>query len=1069
MKNRNRLKKRWRLFTLCFTACFFVVQLSYAQDVRLNGTVYDETGDVLAGATVRVKDATVGTMTDLDGNYTLDAPRNATLIFSYVGYKPQEIVLNGRTVVDVSLHPDMEELEEVVVIAYGQQKKVTVTGSVSNINSAELMKSPTVSLGNAISGKLPGVSTVQYSGAPGADDPTILIRGQASLNGSSPLVLVDGVERPFTQIDPNEVADITILKDASATAVFGVRGANGVILVTTKRGESGKTSISASTSWGIQTVTNFLDFADSYTYATVFNRTRAQEGNDPRFSEEAIKHFKDGDMPLIYPNIDWIDYIMKDYAVQNQHNITVSGGNPVARYFVSLGMLDQDGMFKTFGEDSKSNFGYRRYNYRANVDINLGKWNELSVNIGGRAQNRRYIGGGEENLFRYLMDAQPFSGAGIVDGKWVVTNPVYISDEAAVATRDGLDTFYGQGYVEEMTNALNTDLIYKLKLDFLTSGLDFRMKGSYNSTYTQRKSRTSGQPAKYTPLIQSDGSIALQRKGDYWNLGFEDSSWPERDWYAEASFNYTRQFGAHGVTGLLLYNQSKSYYPWDAAGSAYFAIPKGYVGLVGRVTYNYMLKYMVDLNMGYNGSENFAPGNRYGFFPSASIGWTASEEKFWEPVKPVVSYFKLRGSIGTVGNDNAAGYRFIYLPAAWQISNGYYNNPGEYAGYNFGTTNDTFLNAAREYSSATPNVTWETALKKNIGVDAKFFKDKLSVSFDYFNEDRKNILISNANMIQAPTALRPSYINFGRVENRGYEITVNYTDKIGEDIRFTIAPSLSFARNKIKEMAEIKKPNKLVKADSYMGKLLGLTADTEVSPDWTYYTGHAIGGRKGYLFFEFYEKGETEKRYQEKYGTAMPSQLISNLLDGDAVYVDLDGDGLITEEYDQMVMGTTDHPEYTFSLNFSFQYKNFDFSMLWSGATNVSRNLDGVYRQPFGQQYNSSLLQWVVDESWTPETAETAKLPRISFASEKQNQPNSDLWYYDSKYLRLKNLEIGYNIRNVSWLPPSVSARIYLNGTNLLTFTPLSANDPENTGGGYGSFIKYPLMRVFNLGLKLNF
>jgi TonB-linked SusC/RagA family outer membrane protein len=1065
MTKKNRLKKLWGLFILCL----LVSQSALSQQIAVKGQVFDETGEPLIGVSVLVKGTTIGITTDTGGNYALTVPQNSTLVFSFIGYKPQEVEVADKAVIKVTLEPNTEELEEVVVIAYGQQKKVTVTGSISNINGNELLKSPSPSLGNAISGKLPGVSTIQYSGAPGADDPTILVRGQASLNGSSPLVLVDGVERSFTQIDPNEVADITVLKDASATAVFGVRGANGVILVTTKRGESGKMSISASTSWGIQTVTNFLDFADSHTYATVFNRARQQEGSNPRFSEDVVKHFKDHDMPLIYPDIDWIDYILKDYAMQSQHNISVTGGNNVARYFVSLGMLDQGGMFKTFGEDPKSNFSYQRYNYRANLDLNPGKWHELSVNMGGRVQNRRYIGGGEDNLFRYLMDAQPFSGAGIVEGKWIKTNPVYISNESAVAQRDGLDTFYGQGYNNQVTNVLSLDLIYKLKLDFLTEGLDFRVKASYNSTYTQNKDRTRGQPAQFTPILQADGSVALQRKGDYWNLDYSESSNPNRDWYAESSFNYTRQFGDHGVSGLLLYNQSKNYYPWDAAGSSYVAIPKGYVGLVGRATYNYKFKYMLDLNMGYNGSENFAKGRRYGFFPSASLGWTVSQENFWEPVRPVISYLKIRGSSGTVGNDNAAGYRFLYLPAAWQISEGYYNDPDNYAGYNFGTTNTSFLNVAREYSSASPDVTWETAVKQNYGADVKFFGDKLSLNIDYFTEERKNILINNQNMIQAPTALRPSYINFGRVKNHGYEITINYSDKIGNDFRFTVAPSLSYSKNKIVEMAEISKPDKLVKANSYMGKKLGLKEDSSVSPDWTYGTGHSIGARKGYLFFEFYEKDVTEQNYRNKFGADMPAQLITNLIDGDAVYVDLDGDGLITEEYDQMYMGTTDNPEYTFSLNMSGTFKKFDFTMLWAGATNVSRNLDGVYRQPFGQQYNSSLLQWIVDNTWTPETAHTAQLPRMAFASEKQNQPSSDLWYYDSKYIRLKNLEFGYNIRNIPWFPQLGGMRIYLNGTNLLMFTPLTANDPENTGGGYGSFIKYPLMRVFNLGLKLNF
>lgn len=1067
MKNKKML--RWLIALLCL-----MPQLLLAQNIRVQGTVVDETGMSMIGVSVLVKETSTGVITDLDGNFSLEVTPGSTLVFSYVGYKSQELKAAEGKTMRVVMEPDTQTLDEVVVIAYGQQKKVTVTGSISNVSSKELLKSPSASLGNAISGKLPGLSTVQYSGVPGADDPTIFIRGQASLNGSTPLVLVDGVERSFTQIDPNEVADITVLKDASATAVYGVRGANGVILVTTKRGEAGKTNISVSTSWGLQTVTQFLDMADSYTYATTFNNARISDGNEIRFSPEVVEHFRTHDQPLLYPDIDWVDYIMKDVALQSQHNVSVTGGNQVARYFVSLGMLDQDGMFKTFGEDPNSNFAYRRYNYRANLDLSLGKIHELSINLGGRVENKRSIGNnggddGEEYIFRYLMDAQPFSGAGIVDGMWIKTNPALISNESAVSQRDGLDTFYGQGYKQTTTNVLNLDLIYKLKLDFITKGLDLRLKGSYNSTYYTVKNRTCGQPAQYMPYLNSAGEIVFQRSGDYRNLGYSDNSWPERNWYAEASLNYSRSFGGHNVSGLLLYNQSKSYYQWDAQNSAYISIPKGYVGLVARATYDYLHRYMVDVNMGYNGSENFAKGHRYGFFPSASIGWTVSEEKFWQPVKKVASYLKLRASVGTVGNDNCQGYRFLYLPAAWTITNGYYNNIGDYAGYNFGTTNTTFLPVAREYSSASPDVTWETAVKYNYGFDAKFWNDKISLSFDYFQEDRKNILINNESMIQAPTALRPSYINYGRVKNHGYEITLSYSDRIGKDFSFTISPTVSYAKNKIIEQAEITKPDKLVKANSYMGKKLGLTEDTAVSPDWTYATGHSIGARKGYLFFEFYEEGVTEQRYREAFGQDIPTQLVANLQNGDAVYVDLDGDGVITEEYDQMYMGYTDNPEYTFALNFSMQYKNFDFSMLWSGAANVSRNLDGVYRQPFGQQYNSSLLQWVVDNAWTEETAATAKLPRITFTNEKQNQANSNIWYYDSKYIRLKNVELGYNINDVSWLPKGCNLRIYANGTNLLTFTPLDANDPENTGGGYGSFIKYPLMRVFNLGLKINF
>ena len=358
---------------------------------------------------------------------------------------------------------------------------------------------------------------------------------------------------------------------------------------------------------------------------------------------------------------------------------------------------------------------------------------------------------------------------------------------------------------------------------------------------------------------------------------------------------------------------------------------------------------MGDVNSGCTGAENFAKRNRSGFLPSMSLGWTVSQEKFWKPLSNVVSYMKLRGSIGTVGNDNCQGYRFLYLPAAWQIFNGYYNNIGDYDGYNFGTTNDIFLNVAREYSSASPDVTWETAIKQNYGVDMKFFDDKLSLNFDYFYEYRKDILINNENMIQAPTALRPSYINYGRVKNQGYEITLNYRTSIGRNFSLSISPTLSYAKNKVLEQAEIPKPDKLVMANSYMGQKLGLTEDSPVAPTWTYATGHSIGARKGYLFFEFYEQGKTEERYQAKYGQPMPTQLVNTLLNGDAVYVDLDGDGIISEEYDQMYMRYTDNPEYTFSLNIFLQYMNFYFTMFFSGATHVSRILDGVYRPPFGR------------------------------------------------------------------------------------------------------------------------
>lgn len=1018
--------KFWGLLMMCL----LIPQFFFAQSpINVCGTVYDDTGETLIGAAVQVKGTSVGTITDSEGNFCIQTPQKATLTFSYVGYKTKDVVVNGNKKLNVTLQSDSEILDEVVVIAYGAQKKVTITGAVSNVGGSELLKSPTASLGNALSGKLPGVSSVQYSGMPGGDDPILHVRGVGSLNGSSPLVLVDGVERSFSQIDPNEVEDISILKDASATAVFGVRGANGVILVTTKRGEAGKTKISLSTSYGIQQVSTFLKNVDSYTWASLYNNAQLSDGvaqNQMRFSPEAVAHFKNGDQPLLYPNVNWIDYVMKESAPQQQHNVSVSGGNNVARYFVSVGMLSQDGLFRTFSKDKNTNFSYNRYNYRANVDLNLGKLNELSVNIGGRVEDRYELAEGEENVFGNVINAVPFAGAGIdEEGRHITANKSYVGDY----DNDGLSAFYGRGYNRRVTNVLNLDLIYKLKMDFLSKGLDFKVKASYNSNYTQKKKRTIYSGVTYEPLMTDDGAITLRKKGDAWNLGYEEEYEFGRDWYAEASFNYARKFGDHDVTALLLYNQSKYYYP-----RTFVDIPHGYVGLVGRVTYNYKTRYLADVNVGYNGSENFAKGYRYGLFPSFSLGWIASEENFWKPIKKVVSYLKLRASYGQVGNDNMNDLRFLYLPGTYQIVAPNNDNPG----YNFGL--GTWLGSAYEESTGNPFVTWETATKQNYGIDVKFFNDKLSASVDFFFEDRKDILLNNSASLPGITAQTPSSVNKGRVKNKGYEISLSWSDKIGEDFRYTISPSITYSRNKVIE-------------------------NGEVPPLYPHLSGkgYPVGQRTGYEFFEFYNPGETEKRYQEVYGVEMPKQMV-DVKAGDCVYVDLTNDGKI-DENDVHAMFYSDTPEYNFATNMNFSYKGFDFSMLWTGATNVTRNLQGPYRNQFGSMNRSALLQWVADNSWTPETAETAILPRLSFANKANNSVNSSVYYADASYLRLKSLEIGYTFKKIPYIPQIENLRIYFSGYNLLTFSDFDANDPESAT----STVKYPLTRVFNFGLNLNF
>ena len=1052
-----KMKKLFHVFGL-MALLLLMPEHSFAQNLKVEGKVLDEQGEGLIGAGVSIKGTRTGTVTDLDGNFVLNSvPRGATLEISCIGYATQEVQVTGARIT-VSMEVDSKMLEESVVVAYGQQKKVTITGAVSQVSGEGLLKAPVANVANALQGNLPGVSAVQASGMPGADEPVIRIRGVGSLNSAEPLVLVDGVERSFSQLDANETESISVLKDASATAVFGVRGANGVILVTTKRGESGKASVTASFNATVQTVSKFIDFVDSYTYGQMWNYTAITDAlpmsqwpgsvkiddyskyNDCgiRFSQDIMEHFRTGDMPTTYPSTDWINYMMNKAALQEQANVNVKGGTDRVRYFVSVGFLNQDSLFKTFSNDKHETFDYKRLNYRANLDIDVSKHSQLSLTLGGRMQDRNTMGGGEGFLFRYLQGATPYAGIGVDEyGRHIV------ADENLVGPydRDALSNYYNLGYVNQSTNTLNFDLQYKLDLSFITEGLDFKVKGSYNSSYTAQKDRENGYGTGVTYVATIvDGEEVLRKEGVTWPTPYSESKWGSRDWYAEASLNYNRRFGKHNVSGLVLYNQSKNYYPWDSDDSIYQSIPKGYVGLVGRITYDYDTKYLLDLNLGYNGSENFAPGKRYGLFPSISVGWIPSAEPWWEPVKNVVSYLKIRGSWGMVGNDYTNGARFLYLPGAWSFYTGSMTVNPQNRGTNFGTSG-SWLKAVKELTSGNEGVTWETARKINVGVDAGFLKNRLHAYVDFFWEDRQDILVSNSSTLPAVTSLPSSYVNEGRVKNHGYEIVLNWEDTIG-DFHYSISPNFAFARNEVIEMLE-------------------------VEPLYSYlkHTGLPVGQTFGYDLFEFYQPG-TEDRYKAAYGTDMPDQNVE-LKYGDCVYVDLNGDGII-DQNDQRAMGYTTTPEITYSLNASFRWKGLDFSMLWTGADHVSRTLNGYFRDQFGSTNTSNLTQWVADNSWTEDNTD-AILPRISFTNRVHNNRDSQAWIIDSKYIRLKNVEIGYTFNKKKSDAFFNYVRVYLSGQNLLTFSQFDGNDPEAPGSGLDYGVRYPMTRLFNIGAQFNF
>ena len=1014
------------LLCICSTAATF------AQTATVSGVVKDDTGEPVIGAGVLVKGTTLGTITDIDGHFSFRADDlNGVLVVSFVGMETQEIPMKGKGTFDIVLKSSNTLLEEVQVVAYGAQKKVTLTGSISSVNTDELLKVPTASIGNMLSGVLSGVSSIQSSGQPGGDDPDVFIRGISTLNtmNAKPLYLVDGVERSFFQIDPNEVENITILKDASSTAVFGVRGANGVIIVTTKRGKEGKAKINASFSYGIQTPTRMPEFVNSYDYATFLNEAYTNDGKDPKFTPEAVEAFRTHSNPIIYPDTDWMELLFKSSAPQTQGNVNISGGTERVRYFISMGMLDQKGFFKNHDTRYDANFNFNRYNYRANLDIDFTKTTLVAINMGGRVEKRNFPRSGDDinQLFRRIYWATPFSGPGIVDGKWIKGNSQYLP----VGLSDGLGNIYGRGYGSKTTNVVNLDLALTQKLDFVTKGLQFKIKVAYNSGYDHTKERATSIES-YQPWYRKDvtwmehpagsdpNEVVYIQDGEAGLISYAESFGKSRDWYAEASFDWKRDFGLHHLSALALYNQSKTYYP----DSDYPGIPRGYVGLVGRVTYDYDNKYLIEGNVGYNGYENFAPGNRYGFFPAVSGGWVLTQEEFLKD-NPVVNFLKIRASYGIVGNDRYHPYgtgfmdRFLYLPNSYFIG----------SGYQFGT-GTSWSPGAYEKSFGNSGLSWEKSAKQNYGIDFSLFNQKLSGSIDYFYEKRTDIL-AKASTDPIIHAMSLPVLNLGIVSNKGVELNLKWNHKINS-FRYWTNLNVSYAKNKI-------------------------VYQDEVPSEYTYTlkTGHPVGQPFGLKVRGFYYEGMED--------VADHSYVLK---EGDVVYEDLNHDGKI-DDNDKTAIGYPSYPLLNAGLTLGFEYKGFDFSMLWVGATKTSRVLEETFRKPLGETYDRSLMSHQFTDRWTPETAATAKLPRATIDGVKNNYRDSELWVKDASYLRLKNIEIGYNFR-LPFMPKigMEKMRVFMTGYNLLTFDKLKISDPESMSSGVP---QYPVMRVINFGLNVSF
>ncbi|MDF3076482.1 MAG: TonB-linked outer membrane protein SusC/RagA family [Sphingobacteriaceae bacterium] len=993
--------------------------------ISVKGQVLDDEQLPLPGVSIKVKGKVQGTVTDVSGNYSISGISGSeVLVFSFVGYQTIEQPINNRSVINVSLKPSSESLEEVVVVAYGTQKKISVTGALSTVKGEELAKSPNVNLAQALVGRTPGLLAQQSTGQPGNDAVSIRIRGSSTFDANNePLVLVDGIERPFNSINAEEVDNITVLKDASTTAVYGIRGANGVILVTTKRGKSGRANVSFNTNLALQTPTRMPEFANAHDYAVLYNEALYNDNPNqtPLFTAKDIEQYADGSDPIFHPDIDWFDFMMKKTAPQSKSSLTVNGGGQLAKYFISAGYVDQDGLWKEFNRQFgySNNTTYKRYNFRSNVDFNLSKSTVFGISLGGYSDKYHTAG----NPFSGIQSTPSLITPGLIGDKIIINN--------TITGRNPLPAI-SEGYDERFVNQFNVTADLNQKLDFVLKGLSFRSKLGFDSDYRTLigKNVTRATYAPIKTVINGVETLVLQPLADQSIGGVGSQTFDSRSKrnYFESALQYNRAFQKHNVGALVLYNQNKQFWPSSSRYDVeYPDVPIGYLGVVGRVTYNYDSRYLLEASVGRNGSENFPKGKRYGTFPAISAGWNVTREPW--VIKQLggsdwLSLLKFRASYGETGNDklidgNNIYQRFMYFPSEYTFINNRAQLGEEFKQYQ----------GVVEGQLGNPDITWEKAIKQNFGLESTFFNSQLSLKLDYFLDYRNNILYQKPSIAHVAAALQDVY-NIARIRNKGYEIELGWDSKIG-NVSYYINGNYTFARNRVIENGTPESPQNQL--GNSLNQTYGLTA---------------LG------FFNTQAEAD-----------AWPLQYAARSTPGDVKYQDSNGDGKI-DENDFLPIGDPTYPEINYGTSFGLSFKGIDFSVLFQGAENVSRVLSGYMQRP-ANQYGTTLAN-VMQQRWTPENAANATLPKLTATyGNASNYTNSTLWMRDASYLRLKNVELGYKFNNSFLKKVGInSARFYVSGQNLLTWDKLKLVDPEQQASNSFS---YPQLKIFNAGLNVQF
>ena len=1012
-------------------------QTLWAQQRQVTGIVKDQTGEPIIGASVLEKGSTNGVITDLDGNFKLTVSNavKAVLQISYVGYKTQEISVNGKTLLEVVLKEDTELLDEVVVVGYGAQKKESVVGAISQVSSKELLASPAANVSQAIAGKIPGVITTQTSGAPGQDDTKINIRGRATFAGDgSPLILVDGVERTFSQIAPDDIETISVLKDASATAVYGVRGANGVMLITTKRGRDQKPEVNLTANWQIQSPTRSDTYLDSYQSVVLLEEALKNDGLPSQFSANDIEMYRksaagelSGLDAMLYPNVDWYDEVLKKSAPAQRYNVSVRGGTKRMRYYASAELYDQKGLIKELSQDmygNSSSPSYRRYAFRANMDLFLTKDLTFSVNFGTRFEERRGSNTSESSTF-----SQTFYELNHTPG-WLFPVSYEVQNGESTKTLYGGSSQYQSNIVAALakggyyraTNTINeTNFVLDYKMDWLTKGLSAKGMVSFDyDSYYKKMFKADFATYELNDRDNYESMDAYNQFNSDGELAYSKENSTTYKLYMEAQVNYARQFGKHDVTAMVLYNQNDYRYNSELA--------KRYQGLVGRVTYGYDDRYLAEFNAGYNGSENFLQGKRFGFFPAVSLGWRISNEEFMAGTAQWLNNLKIRASYGEVGNDiytvNGTAQRFLYEEKWSQVSNAYY----------FGSSGKTGI-----YESQYPNlgVTWERAHKYNVGLEFGLWNGLLNGNIDVFYEKRNDILTSYLTRPQwVGVALAAG--NLGETKNSGYEIELKHNNRINEDLSYNVGLTYSHARNEIISMDE-----------------------PELKTAYRKREGNPISQYFGLIAEGFVTQADLDN-------PDFPVSTFGTVKVGDLKYKDANGDGFI-DDRDESRIGYSDIPENTYALSLGVNYKGWGFSVMFQGVDHVSRYYDAeaMYAFVSGGKVKEHHL-----ERWNPALSEAYNLQHANYPLlhydnyGDHNQRTNSFFLKNGSFVRLKNIELSYTLpENWSKVAGMSNCRLYVNANNLITWDHLNnLTDPESNGSN-----RYPIMKTVNFGVNIKF